>query len=249
LGLYGWLPNLKGTAIIDDLPIHFDITHGQVGQFVFHNLKGYFGFYGEARRDRLAAQLDVFYMKLSNLSLNDINKDAPSLPSGWNLPLDINQHYTVALFTPSISYTAFETDLDLGPFDHLRIEPKVGFRYMYLKADVRVVDSLIPEEIGRKVFRAREHFWEPLPLGLEVELGFFEDWSLLASVLLGGWGMGDAKSTTDGVGELMLKYRISKHLTAEAGVRWEDLYMKGNDYEYLQLHNLWGPRAQVTWNF
>jgi hypothetical protein len=159
------------------------------------------------------------------------------------------EHYTVALFTPSVSYTAFETDPDLGPFNHLRIEPKVGFRYVYLKADVRVVDSLIPEEIGRKVFRARESFWEPLPLGLEVELGFSENWSVLASVMIGGWGMGDAKSTTDGVGDLLLKYRISKHFTAEAGARWLDIYVKGKEYDWLQLHNLWGPNVRVTWNF
>jgi len=27
------------------------------------------------------------------------------------------------------------------------------------------------------------------------------------------------------------------------------MYVKGDDYEYLQLHNMWGPLVRVTWDF
>lgn len=245
---YVWVPNLKGTFVIEDTPIHYDLSLGNVFNLVFHNLKGYYAFAGEARRDRLSVRVDTYFVDFDNLSLNDLNKQVQDLPNGWESPLAVNMHLALALFTPSVSFTLFETPLDLGPFDDLRIDSVVGFRYAYMEMDARVVDSLIPGAIGRKVLQAREHYWEALPLGLEVELGFCENWSLLATTMLGGWGMGESRKTTTGQADFLLTYRLSDHLRAEAGGRWFDFNMKGEEVD-TQIHNVFGPIFRVMWEF
>jgi hypothetical protein len=95
-----------------------------------------------------------------------------------------------------------------APCTGLRIEPMAGFRYTYFQADVKVKDALIPEHVGRKLIQVKENWWQLLPLGVEVELGLSENLSLLSSVMLGGGDIGDSKSSTDGVGDLLLKYRM-----------------------------------------
>ena len=67
--------------------------------------------------------------------------------------------------------------------------------------------------------------------------------------MLGGWGLADSKGSTDGVGDLLLKYRFARHFTAEAGIRWLDMYVKGDDIDYFQLHNIWGPLVRVSLSF
>ena len=246
---YVWLPDIEANAIVEGRAIDFDLDHGDVIDIVFSNLKGYYAFYGEARRGPISVRLDTYYIEFDNLDLGDVNKEIPALPIGWQPHLDIKQDYVIALFTPSVSFTAFETDRHWGPFTGLRIEPMAGWRYMYFQGDIRVKDSLIPGAIGKKLVQFKENLWQLLPLGVEVEVGLSENLSILASVLLGGWNIGpDSKGSTDGMGELMLKYRMSKHFTAEVGVRWLDASFKGKEVD-LQFDNLWGPMLRVMWEF
>ena len=58
-----------------------------------------------------------------------------------------------------------------------------------------------------------EHYWEVLPVGAEFRLGFYEKWSLRGRVVLGGWGMVNAK-------------KGHRRFSFEFGMRWLDMDAK-----------------------
>ena len=67
-------------------------------------------------------------------------------------------------------------------------------------------------------------------------------------MLTGGTNTRSSKGGTDGIGDALLKYRLSEHWTAQLGVRWFDMYMKGDHLDY-ELYNAWGPLVKFVWNF
>ena len=205
-------------------------------------------FYGEVRRDRIGARFDLLWMEFKRVGLSDLNLSPPDLPIDRQSQLGLDMQINLVLFHQALSYRLFETTLDIGPLDYLRIEPLVGFRYVNFAIEAVITDSLVLEEIGMTTLDAKENWWTFVPVGVEVELGFCEKWSLLANVMLGGWGMGTAKGGTDGIADVLLKYRLSENWTAQLGVRWFDMYMKGDDLD-LELHNAWGPLIKFAWNF
>ncbi len=249
--LYIWWPNLRGsaTAHFDDAAgdslsekINFDIDHGEVFDLIFSDLNGIYLFFGEVRRERLAARLDLLYMGFDHVSIEDLNE---SIPDRF---LNLDQDIGITLLHPSVSYQLFETPLDIGPLDSFEFGLAVGFRYMNLAFKAKISDSLIPALNGVTVLDRTENYWEVFPVGAEFRLGFYDKWSLSARVLLGGWGMVDAKSGTDGMADAVLGYQFHDHFSFEFGWRWLDMDAKGKELDWT-LRNLWGPTVAIIANF
>lgn len=242
--LYGWLPNLEGTAQVEDTSIDFDLSHGDVLDLFSTDLSGFWSFYGDVRRDRVTFSLDVYYVSFDQVSLSEVNLD----PSNPRVKVDADQEYTFGIFHPALAYTLVDEPLDLGPFERFTFEPLVALRYVYFDAEAKLDDALLPSLQGREVLDDTEHYFELLPLGGRFDLAFLDKWSLRGRFMLGGWGLWDSDHGTDGMADLLLAYRFHPSWTLEAGVRWYDMNVVGNELDY-ELRNVWGPIVGVIWSF
>jgi hypothetical protein len=249
--LYVWWPNLRGSTVVhfedaDGDPagerINFHLNHGEVFDLIFSDLNGIYFFFGEARRKRLTARLDLIYLGFDHVSEADINE---SLPGRF---LDLDQDIGITLLNPSVSHQVFETPLNIGPLDSFEFGLSAGFRYLYLQFKAKVSDTEIPGLDGQTVLDVTEHFWEVFPVGAEFRLGLYDKWSLRGRLLLGGWGMVDAKKGTDGMADVIVGYQLREHFSFEVGMRWLDLNVKGNDMDW-EMRNMWGPTVALIANF
>jgi hypothetical protein len=248
--LYIWWPNLRGNAGVkfedrgnnEVETINFDIDHGEVLDLIFSDLTGIYYFFGEVRRERFAAQLDLMYFGFDHVSIGDLNE---SIPGRF---IDLDQKIGLTLVHPSLSYQLFETPLNIGPLNSFEFRLAVGFRYTYLQFKAKISKSAIPALNGQTVLDDTQHYFEILPVGAQFRLGFCDKWSLGARVLLGGWGMADAKSGTDGMADAALGYQFHENFTFEFGMRWFDMDANGKDLDWT-LRNLWGPTVAVIANF
>ncbi len=242
--LYIWWPNMEGTAEIDGFKIDYELDHGDVIKLIVDDFNGIWTFFGEVKRKRLAARMDLFYIKLHDVSLDDLNLSAGPLPR-----LDLDQDYNMLLLHPNFSYDLYETSLNFGPVKSFQLGAVAGFRYLYFDGEAQISDSLDPDLIGLRVLNVSEHYWTLLPVGAQINIDFLENWSFRSRVMLGGWRMLDAKGGgTDGQGDAILAYRFHKNWVFEFGVRWIDLSFKGKTLDY-ELENAWGPVFGLMANF
>jgi hypothetical protein len=58
----------------------------------------------------------------------------------------------------------------------------------------------------------------------------------------------EAKSGTDGIADAVVSYQWHENFSFEAGMRWLDLDVKGNDFDWT-MRNMWGPKVALIANF
>jgi hypothetical protein len=233
--LYVWWPNFAGKVEVEGLLIDYDLDHGDVLDLILNDLSGFASFKGGVRYDRFAFNFDLLWMQVKRVDLEDINKQVPH-PS----ILDLSQKYDFVFTHPSLSYTLIDTPLDFGIINRFRFDALVGFRYVFFQALAKITDSHIPEEIGQTAIDDTEHYWEVLPVGAEIEVGLFENWSWQTRVMIGGWSMADSYGGTDGMADSVLRYHFHDNWTFDFGIRWLDMKTKGNVIDY-ELKNSYGP--------
>ncbi len=249
--LYIWYPNMRGNATVhfEDRAgsdqaeqIDFHLNHGEIFDLIFSDLNGIYLFFGEVSRERLTARLDLLYMGFDHVSIDDINE---SIPDRF---FDLDQDLGMTLVHPSVAFQLFETQLDIGPLDSFEFGLGAGFRYMYLQFKAKVSKSPRGNLDGLTVLDVTEHYFEALPVGAEFRLGFCDKWSLNGRILLGGWGIGNGKKGTDGLADLFVGYQFHDDFSFEVGMRWLDMDVKGNDFDWT-MRNMWGPTMAVIANF
>lgn len=241
--LYVWWPDIRGTVdLFDKSSIDFDLHHSDVLELIGDDFSGIWFFFGEARWKKFGARMDLVYMGFDHVSLSDENLE-PAVGT-----INVDQDYDVVLLDPSLSYRLIDTDLNLGPLTHFRFGYVLGMRYLYIKMKGRIEDSRIQALNGKRAFDDSENYFEILPLGAEMELGLSKHWLLRSRIMLGGWGWLDAKGGTDGMWDAALGYRFNESWVLEAGVRWFDAKLDGDDIDY-ELRNMWGPVAALMWEF
>jgi hypothetical protein len=240
--LYIWWPDWNASLGADNLQVDLDLTHHDVISLVSDDLQGIFTFLGEARRGRWAAELDLFLIRLEGVGLADLD-----LGSGrFRTDLDMEFRQRMAHF--NLSYRLFEKQLSKGPFRDFYVEPIVAFRYLSLEANAEIKDSPISSLNGREVLDERERYFQLLPLGVQMEVGLSERWSIFTRAMFGGWGIWDSKDGADYLIDVVLKYRFSESWTAQLGLRWFDMDVEGDDFDY-EVSNVVGPAFGVIWSF